>query len=149
MAIVMNQQHTDILAEVSGPDIDTDTEQYLSEMRLWTKFVSLSYFIIGLLCAGILIFFHKEITLALNAGIVLFGIHANPEMTFWLIIFLVLCGFGIFIFPFLFSRKVRSALQTKNAADLASAFNYARIYFILITVAAGLSLVLKIFSYFK
>lgn len=131
-------------------NIDADVRQQLNEAAKWTKFISIVMFVIcGLLLligvlggAAILTLFER------------FGTRYNLPGNFGggllilvMVIFVGILGV-IYYFLFNFSQKIKAALLSDNTTDLNAGLKSLKLFFIITTVFAMLSLLNSILQMF-
>jgi flagellar biosynthesis protein FlhB len=144
----MELNETDHLSEM-GLQIDNEVRQQFITAGTWAKFLSVLMFICGgiLLLAGI--FGGSEIINQYSKLRPLSGLSEyQGGAIVAIVIFVVMVLIVVYYFLFNFSGKIKTALQNENVADLNTGLKSLKIYFILTTVFAILSLLFTLYSLF-
>lgn len=146
----MDEQQQDHLSDL-GLQMDSEVRQQLSVAGKWSKFISILIFI----CCGILLIaglagggdivrelqnispVYKNFS-ALEGGI-LIGI----------VVFVVLILVIMYYFLFNFSAKIKTALLSENSRELNSGLKSLKIYFIITTIIAIISLLGSLSNFFN
>ena len=123
-------------------NIDADVRQQLNEAAKWTKFISIVMFVI----CGFLLLIGVLGGAAILALVERFGTRYNLPGNFGggllilvMVIFVGILGL-IYYFLFNFSKKIKAALLADNTADLNAGLKSLKLFFIITTVFAMLSL---------
>ncbi len=139
--------------QLSALDLEVDNEvrQLLIETSKWTKFISLSMFIIG----GFVLLF------GILGGSLMMGVLGKMDNSFGslaefgggilIAIIVIVVAFFVVVYYFLykFSTKMKSALTAENVLDMNEAFGSLKLFFIITTVISILSLAYSIFNMVK
>lgn len=145
----MEDHQQDHLSDM-GLQIDGEVRQQLSIAGKWAKFISILIFICsgilllaGLAGSGDIIREFKNISPAYQSfseleGGILIGI----------IVFIVLVLVIVYYFLFNFSVKIKTALISENSNELNSGLKSLKIYFIITTIIAIISLLSSLSNLF-
>ena len=122
--------------------IDSEVRQQFYEAAKWSKFISIVMFVACglLLLVGILggaAFFSVFKNIA--AGYRFFGDFGGAAFIIVVLVFVAVLGL-VYYFLFNFSQKLKTALLTDNTADLNAGLKSLKIFFIITTVFAIISL---------
>ena len=123
-------------------NIDSDVRQQLNEAAKWTKFISIVMFVI----CGFLLLIGVLGGAAILTLFERFGTRYNLPANFGggllilvMVIFVGIIGV-IYYFLFNFSQKIKASLLADNTADLNAGLKSLKLFFIITTVFAVLSL---------
>ena len=131
--------------------IDNDVRQQLYESARWSKFISIVMFV----ACGLILFF------GIIGGTKLFSIfrNAGSDYAFFdefgailIVVFLVVIVAVValvYYFLFNFSQKIKTALLSENTEDLNAGLRSLKIFFIITTVFAILSLLNSVIQLFR
>jgi len=145
----MENMEQDHLTEMDL-NIDSDVRQQLYESAKWTKFISIVMFVACglLLLVGILggtAFFSMFRSLSSSYGFL--DEYAGAVLIIIVLIVVAVMAL-VYYFLFNFSQKIKTALLTDNTADLNAGLRSLKIYFIITTVLAMISLLNSISQLF-
>lgn len=133
-----------------GLEIDNDVRIQFNEAAKWTKFISIVMFvacglllIVGLLGGAALVSALKT----LGSTYEVFG-EFNGAILIIIIVIVVGVLALVYYFLFNFSKKIKMALLSESTADLNAGLKSLKIFFIVTTVFAILSLVSNIYNLF-
>ncbi len=130
-----------------GMNMDSNTQSHLLAISKWTKFISITGFVVGGLFLLLFAAFGSVIIKQFSA-LFSFG---NADLAGALIaLVLVVCLlFGCWLY-FLFraSSLLKSGLQNRDTAKLADGFKAMRIYFVFSFVISVLSMLSTLQSFF-
>ena len=137
----------DYLAEMDL-QIDADVRQQLHQAGKWTKFISIVMFAACglLLLAGILggaAFFAAF--RSLGGGYSFLSGFGGATLILLVLIVVGVLGL-LYYFLFNFSKKIKTALLSENTADLNAGLKSLKIFFIITTVFAIISLLNSIYK---
>ena len=145
-----NSEHDDHLIEMDL-HIDDDVRQQLYEAGKWTKFISIVMFVacgllllVGLLGGASLL----SVFRSLGATYGYFGEFGGVVLIAIIVVFVGVLAL-VYYFLFAFSRKIKTALLTNNTADLNAGLKSLKIFFIITTVFAMISLLNTISQLFR
>lgn len=128
--------------------IDADVRQQLHEAGKWTKFISIVMFVACglLLLAGILgsVAF-LSVFRSLGAGYGFLGDFGGAALIIIVVVIVAVLGL-VYYFLFNFSKKIKTALLSDNTADLNAGLKSLKIFFIITTVFAIISLLNSIYK---
>jgi hypothetical protein len=131
--------------------IDNEVRQQLAETSKWTKFISVSMFIL----AGFILL------IGIIAGSLITGVLGKMENAFGgmaelgagviiiIIVFIVALMGVVYYFLYRFSTKIKSALATENVIDMNESFNSLKLFFMITTIISIFSLLYSIYTMFK
>ena len=131
--------------------IDDDVRQQLYEAGKWTKFISIVMFVAcGLLLLTALLGGVSLLSVFRNIGSA-YGYFGELGGVILISIIVVFAGVLALVYYFLFnfSRKIKTALLTNNTADLNAGLKSLKIFFIITTVFAIISLLNNISQLFR
>ncbi len=145
-----NSEHDDHLIEMDL-HMDDDVRQQLYEAGKWTKFISIVMFVacgllllVGLLGGASLL----SVFRSLGATYGYFGEFGGVVLIAIIVVFVGVLAL-VYYFLFTFSRKIKTALLTNNTADLNAGLKSLKIFFIITTVFAMISLLNTISQLFR
>ncbi len=146
----MEDQQTDLLTNI---DLETDGQvrQQLYASARWTKFIAVAMFIVAGLILIIGIVSSASLGSTLRRFSRQYAIFGGYDGPFLIIVFIVVAVViaGIYSFLFNFSEKVKKALVAENKQDLNAGLRSLKIFFIVTTVIAILTLLNDIVNLFK
>jgi hypothetical protein len=132
-------------------ELDDSVKGSISEMAKWTKFLSITAFIVMGLFLLIFILFAGSISTIARAIPGAEGLSDLLELGggFIIAIILVIAAvtFTVYYFIFNFSRKAKIALQTEDAPTLTQAFTSLKTYFVISAVLAIIGIVFTLMSF--
>ncbi len=129
--------------------IDSEARRSLTESSKWTKFISITIFIL----IGIFLLIFLGLTAAYPGDFFdsfdrLMGVYFGLSAT--VIIAIVLASVAVYLYTFYlilhYSKKIKTALATENTADLNAGLNSLKIYFIINSVISALILLLTLYN---
>jgi hypothetical protein len=131
--------------------IDEEVKQQLTETSKWTKFISISMFILcGIILIGVsvggstLMLFLSKVNSPLIA---LLGYSGGILIT---IIAVIMIGIAVvYYFLYRFSAKIKMAIATENTVAINEAFSSLKIFFIITTIVSIITLLGSLTSIFK
>jgi hypothetical protein len=131
--------------------IDEEVKQQLTETSKWTKFISISMFILcGITLIGVsvggstLMLFLSKVNSPLIA---LLGYSGGILIT---IIAVIMIGVAVvYYFLYRFSAKIKMAIATENTVVLNEAFSSLKIFFIITSIVSIITLLGSLTSIFK
>ncbi len=145
-----NSEHDDHLIEMDL-HMDDDVRQQLYEAGKWTKFISIVMFVacgllllVGLLGGASLL----SVFRSLGATYGYFGEFGGVVLIAIIVVFVGVLAL-VYYFLFTFSRKIKTALLTNNTTDLNAGLKSLKIFFIITTVFAMISLLNTISQLFR
>lgn len=146
----MENYQQDHLSEMDL-QLDGEVRQHFTEAGKWAKFISIVVFI-G--CALVLVFGiigGASIVNAFRSVGNIDGILRNfgGQLIIAVIVFVVAVVSFVYYFLFTFSQKMKNALLTESTAQFNAALKSLKIFFIITTVLALLSLVNSIANMFN
>ena len=131
--------------------IDDDVRQQLYEAGKWTKFISIVMFVAcGLILLVALLGGASLLSVfrSLGATYGYFGELGGVVLIAIIVVFVGVLAL-VYYFLFTFSRKIKTALLTNNTADLNAGLKSLKIFFIITTVFAIISLLNSISQLFR
>lgn len=131
--------------------IDDDVRQQLYEAGKWTKFISIVVFVAcGLLLLVALLGGASLLSVFRSFGPAYgyFGELGGVILIAIIVVFVAVLAL-VYYFLFNFSRKIKNALLTNNTADLNAGLKSLKIFFIITTVFAIISLLNSIVQLFR
>ncbi len=135
----MENMEKDHLVEMDL-NIDADVRQQLHETSKWTKFISIVMFVACglLLLVGVLggaVFFSAF----RKIGYGFLGDFGGATLIIIIVVMVAVLGL-VYYFLFNFSQKIKTALLSENTAELNAGLRSLKIFFIITTLFAIISL---------
>jgi hypothetical protein len=146
----MENYNTDKLSSIDL-QIDEEVKQQLTETSKWTKFISISMFILcGIILIAVsvggrtLMLFLSKVNSPLIA---LLGYSGGILIT---IIAVIMIGVAVvYYFLYRFSAKIKMAIATENTLVFNEAFSSLKIFFIITAIVSIITLLGSLTSIFK
>ena len=139
---------TDRLTELEL-QADDDIRKQLAEAGKWTKFISVTVFLFAALLLFLVGIYSESITQAFN----LISYTRLPFLNelggrgMLILLFLIIILFAaLYYLMYRFSAKIKKALATEQSDEMTRSFSAIKLFFIITTVLACLSLVFNIYS---